>query len=66
MSDFFTLEVDPELCKECGECDKVSPDFRKKYGGCIKVAAWAYGRDEIRAKIFAIMNCCKNGAISLR
>jgi hypothetical protein len=66
MSDFFTLEVDPELCKECGDCDQVAPEFRGKYGGMIKIAAWAYRREEIRMKIRAIMNSCKNSAIILR
>lgn len=63
--DFIVLYVG-NGCNECGVCEKLYPDFKGKYNGEIKIAAWAYSRDDIRRKILDIVHCCPSGAIILK
>lgn len=58
------LIVDKTKCTECLNCEILLPTFRKKYGGYILVSEHkAYTAKE---EINSVINCCPNGAISLR
>ncbi len=63
--EMLVLEINKAACKDCKECERLLPKFRTVYDGKISISAWAYRREDVRKGIKAVIEICKQKAISL-
>jgi len=65
-SEFYTLFVKFEKCKNCGNCEKILPQFKSTYGGHIIVSDWAYSREDVQVGISNVLSSCSENAIEFK
>jgi len=63
----YFLTADIQMCHGCGTCERLLPDFRKRYGGQLIISASRYHAEEsIRESVRAVVDACPSKAIHLK
>lgn len=63
----LTLLRDDKLCRNCGACSRLLPDYIRKYRGKLLISRYRYNTsDEVQNAVRDVIDACPSIAISLR
>ena len=65
MADAYCLQVDREVCNDCGICDKMLTGFLSNNNGRIQISGSNYQKEHVAEAVHSVIKCCPEEAISL-
>jgi ferredoxin len=65
MAKSYCLQVDHEICNDCGICDRVLTGFRTNNQGRIYISESNYEKEHVREAVSNVIEFCPEDAISI-